>query len=145
MRRYDIPPVWMLGALVLVVVLRPSGPLPGLVVILAGIGLTAVGGLLVRAATRAFRSHGTTGAPGATPSALVTTGIFAFTRNPIYLAELLIVAGAALALGSPVGLVLVPALAVILEWRFIRPEEARIAAKFGPEWAAYRGRTRRWF
>lgn len=144
MRRFDIPPVWMLGALALVVLLRPSGPLPGAVVILAGVGLTAVGGLLVRAAAREFRSHGTTGAPGATPSALVTTGIFGVTRNPIYLAELVIVAGASLALGSPVGLLLVPGLAAILEWRFIRPEEARIAAKFGPEWDAYRSRTRRW-
>lgn len=82
--------------------------------------------------------------PRQTPSALITTGIFRLSRNPIYLADLLILAGFSLIWGKPLGLVLVPVLAWILFARFIQGEEARLRAMFGAEFEAYAARTRRW-
>ena len=59
-------------------------------------------------------------------------------------ADVLILAGMSLILGSVPGLILVPVLAGVLQERFIKGEEARLAEAFGAEFAAYRDATRRW-
>jgi protein-S-isoprenylcysteine O-methyltransferase Ste14 len=144
LKKFDIAPVWMGVALLVVIAFRPAGASPGLLALLAGTALLAAGGGLVFLAFREFERHGTDGTPGAVPRVLVTTGPFRYTRNPIYLAGVLIVAGLSLVLGSPIGLIVAPALGIVLQDRFIKPEEARIAATFGDEWAAFAARTRRW-
>lgn len=82
--------------------------------------------------------------PGRTPDALVTRGPFRFSRNPIYLADLAIVAGWAMVVGQPLGLFLIWPLAYVLERRFIFPEERRLAEAFGDAYDAYRQRVGRW-
>jgi len=141
----DTPPGWMTAGLIVVALLRPAGPLGGPWEVVAGVAMVLGALLIVRAAGAELRRMGTSAAPGAAPRALVTTGVFRHSRNPIYLAELLIVIGAALILRSPVALLVVPGLAFVLERRFIRPEERRLAAAFGPAFEAYRAGTRRWF
>ena len=77
-------------------------------------------------------------------SALVVTGIYRFTRNPMYLGLLLVLTAWALQLGNFVVLVF-PVLFVLYMNRFqIMPEERFLAAKFGPDFAAYCKRVRRW-
>jgi protein-S-isoprenylcysteine O-methyltransferase Ste14 len=77
-------------------------------------------------------------------SALVTGGIFRFTRNPLYLSLLLLLIAYAIRLDSWVEW-LGPALFVIYITRFqIIPEETILAVKFGDDFHAYRSRTRRW-
>lgn len=75
---------------------------------------------------------------------LVTTGLYRFTRNPMYLALALILIGGALLLGN-LGALTAPALFV---WSMttlqIKPEEIALQTKFGEDYAAYRRRTRRW-
>ena len=86
----------------------------------------------------------TTIIPREAPAALITGGIFRFSRNPIYLGDVLILAGVALIFGSVPGLILVPCLAWLLQERFIKGEEARLAEAFGSEFEAYMRATRRW-
>jgi protein-S-isoprenylcysteine O-methyltransferase Ste14 len=47
--------------------------------------------------------------------------------------------------GSALGLLLTPALVVVLDKRFIKPEEARLSAAFGEAFEVYRGQVRKWF
>jgi len=75
---------------------------------------------------------------------LVQSGIFSRTRNPIYLGDLLILAGITLYLDAVLALVLVPVLARVLERRFILPEEDRLRRKFRADFARYCQKTRRW-
>jgi protein-S-isoprenylcysteine O-methyltransferase Ste14 len=75
---------------------------------------------------------------------LVTTGPFQFSRNPIYVGNLLILAGVGLLAGSPWHVVLVPALAATIWYFAIAREEAHLAANFPEEWPNYSARVRRW-
>ena len=138
----DYPPVW-LAAFVLLSIY--TGPGWGHVATTLGWTLIASGLILTLAAAAEFKKHQTTIVPHRIPDALVTTGVFAQSRNPIYLADMLILAGVAIWTGSIPGFLSLPVLFVVLERRFIRPEEARMSAKFGEEFETYRQRTRRWF
>ena len=138
----DYPPVW-LAAFVLLALY--TGPGWGHVATTLGWTLIASGLVLTLAAAMEFRRHETTIVPHRTPERLITTGVYAQSRNPIYLADVLILAGVALWTGSIPGFLAVPVLFVVLERRFIRPEEARLAAAFGEDYEAYRRETRRWF
>ena len=140
----DIPPVWLIGHMALAWfmagVWAPLGALllwPGIALIVASFGL-AVWAIL------AFRRAGTTPDPHGQPKALVTGGPFRWSRNPIYLADMGILAGWCLALGTVAGLVLLASLYVVLESRFIRREEGRLLEAFGEPYRAYAARVRRW-
>ena len=91
-----------------------------------------------------FLRHRTPIEPHNTPNALISTGPFAITRNPIYVAMALMLAGWALWSGVVLGLVLVPLFRWIITRRFILDEEARLRAAFGPDADAYIANTRRW-
>jgi protein-S-isoprenylcysteine O-methyltransferase Ste14 len=78
------------------------------------------------------------------PGELATHGVFARTRNPIYLALVLLAAGVALMLGSA----LLIALACVFPLYFgalVGREEAFLARQYGPDYDAYRARTPRWW
>ena len=77
-------------------------------------------------------------------SSLVATGIFRFTRNPMYLGLFLVLAGWAAHLANAAALA-GPLLFALYVTRFqILPEERALTTKFGPEFDAYKIRTRRW-
>lgn len=138
----DVPPVWTVALLAItwiapMVTTRAVSPTLGLVCLCAAAAL-------ITASLVQFLHARTSVIPRQTPSALITKGIFRLSRNPIYLADLLILAGFSLIWGKPLGLVLVPVLAWILFARFIQGEEARLRAMFGAEFEAYAARTRRW-
>lgn len=141
----DYPQVWVLlfaAIAVLAGKLLPHGPdwliWPGLVLICAG-------GALMLSATITMRRHATTLDPYGQPAQLVTQGIFVRTRNPIYLGDLLAVAGLCLACNAPLAaLLLVPMLMRVIRRRFIIPEENRLARAFPGGFTDYRRRTRRW-
>jgi protein-S-isoprenylcysteine O-methyltransferase Ste14 len=76
--------------------------------------------------------------------ALITTGPYRFSRNPLYLGgNVFIFFGAALVFGSPVALA-ISALQLVSVDRFIRREEKQLEAQFGEEWERYRYQVRRW-
>jgi protein-S-isoprenylcysteine O-methyltransferase Ste14 len=142
MKFLDLPPIWLAGALFLTWLspwMLPWGPAfwPGILLLALAVGLAL-------AAIREFARARTTLIPHLEPAALITGGIFRWTRNPIYLADVLILVGLALIWGKLAGLVLVPVLVVLLERRFIRGEERRLSAAFGTAFDTYAARTRRW-
>lgn len=141
----DLPPVWLALAAALVWFFAgqgsevlPAQSLIGAVLVIAGIGLM---GAAVWEMSRAR----TTVVPHRKASALVDSGIFARSRNPIYLGDVLVLCGLILRWTPPWWLwLLVPAFIWIITIRFIRPEEAMLQAHFGPAFARYRKHVRRW-
>jgi protein-S-isoprenylcysteine O-methyltransferase Ste14 len=76
--------------------------------------------------------------------ALITTGVFAISRNPMYLGMTLILFGLGLLLGSLTPFLVVSALPVLLGRLFIFPEEQMLDDTFGAQFQEYRKRVRRW-
>ena len=144
MRWIDIPPVWLLVFALIAFASRGLlvWPQPALAVV--GTALVALGLLLMLWAVLTMLRARTTPVPHMSPSALVTTGPFAFSRNPIYLGDALVLAGLSLRWGAPLGLLLVPLFCALIARRFIAAEESRLAAGFGPAWADWSARVRRW-
>lgn len=108
----------------------------------------AIAGLTVAfLGVMALRRHDTTVNPmkPGTTTALVGTGIYAWTRNPIYLGDLLILLAWAAYLSNVVSWFL-PMIFVAYINRFqIEPEEAHLRDLFGEPFDLYREKVRRWF
>lgn len=148
--RIPWPPLIYGGLAILAFALHWAAPLPWpggvarMVLAAAGLCLACAGVALDITAALAFRRHRTTILPHRAASALITEGPFARSRNPIYVANTLLVAGAGLLLGIA-WLVLAALLAAVLTHRLaILREERHLAARFGREWDAYAARTPRW-
>lgn len=142
MSKIDLPPVWLLAAVIVAWVWRWPAAWDG-AFWPGAVCLSLAAGLFAGAAVEFLRAR-TSIIPRRDPSALISGGIYRVSRNPIYLADLLVLAGAALIWGSVPGLVLVPVLGWLLEKRFIRGEEERLGAAFGDDYRAFMVRTRRW-
>jgi protein-S-isoprenylcysteine O-methyltransferase Ste14 len=112
----------------------------------AAIALGVLGIAIDLWAIRTMRRARTTVNPmhPAKASALVTTGIFAVSRNPIYLGSLLVLTAFALHLWQPQAFVAVPVWAAWIQRFQIVPEERALRAAFGESFSAYCTATRRW-
>jgi protein-S-isoprenylcysteine O-methyltransferase Ste14 len=143
------PPMIFAGAVAAAVVLGYVYPLGG--ASLSGTAVRIIGALLLFAgigldvaAMRELRRHRATILPHRAATALVTSGPFALSRNPIYLGNTLVLTGAAFLFGS-LWLLLAAAAAVLaVTVVAIRREEAHLSAAFGDAWSAYTRRTPRW-
>lgn len=111
---------------------------------LAGAVLAGLSILIVLAAWLRFRRAGTPVEPWRTSTALVTDGIYGWTRNPMYLAMALLYIAIALAVDSLVTMLLLIPLLVLLHYGVIRREERYLERKFGESYRIYRQRVRRW-
>jgi protein-S-isoprenylcysteine O-methyltransferase Ste14 len=141
------PPLLALGHVVLAFLLAWLIPLPlSVPPVLQTVGflLVILGFLLGVAALIAFRRAGTTLQPRGRLARLVTSGIYGFSRNPVYLGFLLIVIGLSLDAGSYWGILLAPVLVILFNQFVIRPEEEFLASKFGEDFTSYKERVRRW-
>ncbi len=148
MKFIDIPPVWLLVCIL--VAWGQSRYLPmnwgaGATWTLYVGGGLVVGGIVMAAlAVIEMRRAKTTVIPHMDPDALVTSGVFSFTRNPIYLADVMILLGLILWWGATISLILVPLFLMTIERRFIVSEEARLRAAFGADFEAYAAKVHRW-
>ena len=77
-------------------------------------------------------------------SALVTGGVFRFTRNPMYLGMALVLAGLAAWFGNAACVLLLAGFVAWITHFQIAPEERALRGHFGAEFDAYAGRVRRW-
>ncbi len=77
-------------------------------------------------------------------SALVTTGIFRHTRNPMYLGMLLVLVGWGIYLGNAAAWAALPLFVGLLNQLQIKGEERVLRERFGDEYARYTARVRRW-
>ena len=95
------------------------------------------------AAAATFRRARTSLIPNRPANALVTSGPYRFTRNPMYVSLVVLYLGVTLALNSWWPLLLLPFVILVVTRSVIMREERYLSAAF-PEYAAYRARVRRW-
>ncbi|MBY0563921.1 MAG: isoprenylcysteine carboxylmethyltransferase family protein [Hyphomonadaceae bacterium] len=146
--RYVPPPLWALIFLgagyalslapgLAALPILPTRPL-GLIVVLAAIAV------LLWAMVQ-FRMANTQLLPNSPANnALVTNGVFAITRNPMYLAMALFCLGGALWFGRLPVLIAPLLMFAVANWVFIPFEEAKMRRQFGDAFDAYCARVRRW-
>ena len=146
-RTIDLPPVWLVAAMALawsISWVYPGMTVDSLALDVAGYALIGVGvGVMIWCAVL-FRRRRTSIIPRNIPDAIVTDGPYRFSRNPIYLADAVILFGWILVIGSPVALLLVPAFVLIINKRFISGEEAVLRQEFGDAFSDWSRKVRRW-
>jgi protein-S-isoprenylcysteine O-methyltransferase Ste14 len=146
MRRV-VPPAWLLLTLLAALALHRWLPLRQLwhePLNRLGLLPLAVGLVLAASGVGAFRRAGTPLIPFAPSTALVTTGVYRFTRNPMYLGLLLIALGTACLLGSVGAFLPLLPLVWILQRGYIHAEERFLENIFGGEYRRYKNLVRRW-
>jgi protein-S-isoprenylcysteine O-methyltransferase Ste14 len=118
--------------------------IPGRLMIAAA--LAALGVAVSIAGVVAFRRRGTTVNPFRpdAASAFVRTGVYRYSRNPMYLGVVLVLGGCAVLLSNVVAFACLPVFVAYMIRFQIGPEERSLSAKFGDEFSAYVKSTRRW-
>ena len=91
-----------------------------------------------------FRRHGTSVEPFEPTTALVKSGPYRFSRNPLYVAQLLGFTGFAVLAGSLWLASFIPLVFLLLHYGAILPEERYLERKFGEEYRSYKAQVRRW-
>jgi protein-S-isoprenylcysteine O-methyltransferase Ste14 len=146
-KRIIYPPVWLLIGLIAIFTLNESWPVlrftslagqlaGGLIILVGLVLLVMANGLFVRAGTNVI--------PFREVSSLVTSGVYRYTRNPMYLGMALVLLGCAVTVGVASALLIPVLFMVIIELRFIRPEERMLQGLFPQDYPAYCTRVRRW-
>lgn len=146
-QRKIVPPVYMLFALLAMAGLHYAIPLARIVappVSYLGLVPLFVGITIAAAAARMFDRIGTPIRPFERSTALVTRGLYRYTRNPMYLGLTLILIGVWLLLGTASALVPIAVFVWIIQEGFIRGEERFLDEIFGEEYRGYKSRVRRW-
>jgi protein-S-isoprenylcysteine O-methyltransferase Ste14 len=146
-KRIIYPPIWLVFGLISIFALNELMPgtrfTSSLGQIVGGI-IIFVGLVLLLLAGGLFKRAGTDLVPFKNVSALVTTGIYRYTRNPMYLGMAAILLGCGITVGAALSLLVAPVFMVIIELRFIRPEEEMLRGLFPQEFPRYCTRVRRW-
>jgi protein-S-isoprenylcysteine O-methyltransferase Ste14 len=117
----------------------PSGARIVLTAVAAVLGILSIGG-----AIRLFRRTGQDPTPWEPTPEIVSTGIYRFTRNPMYVGMALLQIAIGVGLANGWILALVPVSLVLVYWTAVRHEEAYLARKFGETYASYKRSVRRW-
>ncbi len=142
-----LPPHLYVGSLGLGLLLEfvwHTAALPALVRFLVGPLLILIGLLLGVRALREFQRAKTHVEVYQPATALVTTGLYRYTRNPIYLGLTAAYVGAALLAGSLWVLGLLLPLALVVHYGVVLREEQYLAEKFGAAYQQYQASVRRW-
>lgn len=143
------PPLIYIGVLALGLLAGWAADAPGLGLpfvprVSAGAILSGAGLALILIAAQQFNAAGTNIPPWKPATALVTRGIYDYSRNPIYLGMALIYAGLSCFADSIIALALLPVALVVMHYGVIRREERYLEGKFGEDYRKYMRRVRRW-
>ena len=143
------PPVAYLVAVVLGLLLQRYGPALSLplepvarVVVAVVLGAVAVG--MMASAWGLFKKSEQDPKPWKPTPAIVSTGIYRYTRNPMYVSMALVQLTVAVALLNGWIIALLPVVLVIIHFTAIRHEETYLERKFGETYLAYKRSVRRW-
>jgi protein-S-isoprenylcysteine O-methyltransferase Ste14 len=112
----------------------------------ATVGLGLIGVVIIGVAVLWFWMEHTTVNPmkPSSASALVTSGIYGHSRNPMYLGMLLILVAWALYLANILTFLVLPAFILYMNRFQIEPEERALTARFGREYLEYMSQVHRW-
>jgi protein-S-isoprenylcysteine O-methyltransferase Ste14 len=110
------------------------------------VGLALIGAVICLSGVVSFGRAKTTVNPMKpdSTSSLIVSGVYKYTRNPMYLGFVLVLLGWAAFLSNLAALALLPAFVVYIDQFQIRPEERVLGSLFPHEYPAYRARVRRW-
>src|SRR6185437_12734160 len=109
-----------------------------------GLVLILLALLLVRWSVQTFRKARTNILTNQSATTIVSTGPFAFSRNPIYIGGLVGMIGFAIAADSLWFLVALVVIAFVLRYGVIAREETYLERKFGAQYLEYKTKVRRW-
>ncbi len=144
------PPLVYIGFLLTGLLLdRLSGRAPDfipvfpLIMVAGGIALLA-GIFCMVAGMDRFKKLGNNLEPWKHTSQIVSSGIYRFTRNPMYLGMALLYLGLALWLRSSWAIILFPVVTLVIRTQVITREERYLEKKFGDEYLGYKAKVRRW-
>jgi protein-S-isoprenylcysteine O-methyltransferase Ste14 len=119
-------------------------PVGGLARWLLAALLVAAGLGLMAGAIGLFRRTGQDPKPWLGTPEIISTGVYAYTRNPMYVSMGILQAGLGVALANAWVVLLVPVTCAVIQAIAIRHEEAYLERKFGVAYADYRRAVRRW-
>lgn len=148
--QFPWPPLIYVGAIAASILLHMLYALPWFgspvadILFAAGWLLVLAWAALVFSALRAMRAAKTTPHPTRAATRLVTSGAFALTRNPIYLANTLVMIGIGFISGMAWFLIMALVAAFLTQKLAVEPEEQHLAARFGKKYRDYAKRVRRW-
>ena len=143
-REVDFPPIWLAAFAFAGAVVGLFLPIHVPYAVEAGGVLVALALLIMMIAVVQMLAARTTVIPGRDPQQMLTRGLFRLSRNPIYLADALLLTGLYIYWGAWVALPLVPAFMYLIFKRFILGEEDRLLRLFGEDYLDYKFQTRRW-
>ena len=141
------PPLLYGAAVFVFLVLRWFWPMPILahsVTFWPGLALLLLGLAIVMWGRRALRAAGTNMNPTLPTTAIVTSGPFRFSRNPLYMALTLLYLGLALAVNTWWGIVVLVPLLILMHRGVVLREERYLEAKFGDSYRQYCSKVRRY-
>jgi protein-S-isoprenylcysteine O-methyltransferase Ste14 len=141
------PPVIYIAGFLGGVALEAAFPIAGLsltLALVAGFVGVAIWLALDGSAMLLFRRARTSMVPIKPTTAVVTSGPYRITRNPMYLGMAFLYVGLALLLGVIWSLALLPVVLFVVDRHVIAREERYLEAKFGEEYREYKKRVRRW-
>jgi protein-S-isoprenylcysteine O-methyltransferase Ste14 len=145
------PPLFLLIALVLALLLEwllgfALLPAPSIAGWWSWIGflILGIGGLFAINGAREFKKVGTNVNPFQPALRLVTTGVYSYTRNPMYLGMVLFMLGFSVMLSLEWGILLTPILWLAFDQLVVAREETYLSAKFGEPYREFLSQTRRW-
>lgn len=116
----------------------------GAALTVAGLTLVATGIALMTWSMITLRHADTTVIPWEEVSAVVSTGPFRFSRNPIYLADGISYLGVSLLIRSWWPLLILPLIVLVMRRQVIDREERYLAERFGNPYRQYQQHVRRW-
>ena len=122
----------------------PLGSFPEAARLWCGFMLLALAGMVALAAFWALHRHRTPFNPRKATTRVVQSGIFRFSRNPMYLSLALLLSATALLLKAFSFVLVTIVFAVVISRGVIQPEEKYLEEKFGDDYRAYKARVRRW-
>ena len=124
--------------------LQRWSPLTNLTRLFLGGAIIIAGGTVIASSARSFWKAGTPIRPFEESSTLVITGLFRYSRNPMYVGMGGILFGLALVLGTATPFTVPPVFVVVITRRFVLHEEEALESHFGGRYTEYKSRVRRW-
>jgi len=141
-----LPPHYFIFSVLLMIAIAMllGGELLGTDVVYLGAVPMLVGVVIAAIGSRQFSIAGTNIIPLSESTALVTNGIFKYSRNPMYTGMILFLAGLALLLDNAWNWVVVVGFTILIRQWFVLREEILMEQTFGAGYTAYQARVRRW-
>jgi len=146
-KKKPLPPTYFLFSITIMLLMHLVFPISKFIYFpwnLTGLVPMAIGAFLNLIADDSLKKRKTTVKPFEESTTLITSGAFRISRNPMYLGMTLILFGTCILLGSLSPYFVVLIFIFLMDFVFIRAEEAMLEKRFENDWIEYKKTVRRW-